>query len=233
MLVGSNGANMKQGDVVLVWGATGGIGGFACQYVLNGGGIPVGVVSSPEKAAILHDIGVEHVIDRRAEGYEFWKDGVQDAREQRRFGKQVRALAGEDPDIVFEHPGRQTFGTSVFVAKKGGTVVTCASTSGYTHEYDNRYLWMHLKTIIGSHFANYKEAWEANRLAYLGKIQPILSETYPLSEVGEAACQVHQNLHRGKLGIRVLAPEDGLGVSDPELRAQHLDKMRSFRNLGD
>jgi len=233
MLVGSNGANMKQGDVVLVWGATGGLGGFACQYVLNGGGIPVGVVSSPEKAAILHDIGVEHVIDRRAEGYEFWKDGAQDAREQRRFGKQVRALAGEDPDIVFEHPGRQTFGTSVFVAKKGGTVVTCASTSGYTHEYDNRYLWMHLKTIIGSHFANYKEAWEANRLAYLGKIHPILSETYPLSEVGEAAYQVHQNLHRGKLGIRVLAPEDGLGVSDPELRAQHLDKMRSFGNLGD
>src|ERR687897_589361 len=42
MLVGRNGAQVKQGDVVLVWGATGGIGGYALQYVLNGGGGPVG-----------------------------------------------------------------------------------------------------------------------------------------------------------------------------------------------
>jgi NADPH:quinone reductase-like Zn-dependent oxidoreductase len=50
MLVSRNGAAMKQGDVVLIWGATGGIGAYAAQYVLNGGGIPVCVVSSPDKA---------------------------------------------------------------------------------------------------------------------------------------------------------------------------------------
>ena len=52
MLVGQHGARMKQGDSVLVWGATGGIGGYAVQYVLNGGGTPIGVVSSPDKAAL-------------------------------------------------------------------------------------------------------------------------------------------------------------------------------------
>jgi len=231
MLVSANGACMKQGDVVLIWGATGGLGGFACQYVLNGGGVPVAVVSSPEKCQLLQSIGVEHIIDRKAEGYNFWDDDDPDPKEWRRFGKQIRSLVGEDPDIVFEHPGRQTFGASVFVAKRGGTIVTCASTSGYMHTYDNRYLWMHLKRIIGSHFANYKEAWEANRLAGLGKIHPILSDTYPLEETGEAAYQVHQNLHTGKVGIRVLAPEDGLGVGDEELRARHLDKIELFRRF--
>ena len=54
--------------------------------------------------------------------------------------------------------------STVVVARKGGTIVTCASTSGFMHEYDNRYLWMSLKRIIGSHFANYREAYEANRL---------------------------------------------------------------------
>ena len=49
MLVSAHGADMKQGDIVLVWGATGGIGGYAVQYVMNGGGIPVGVVSSPRR----------------------------------------------------------------------------------------------------------------------------------------------------------------------------------------
>ena len=40
MLVSPNAADMKQGDAVLVWGATGGLGGYAVQYVLNGGGTP-------------------------------------------------------------------------------------------------------------------------------------------------------------------------------------------------
>ena len=44
----------------------------------------------------------------------------------------------------------------MFVVQPGGTIVTCASTSGYMHEYDNRYLWMNLKRIVASHFANYR-----------------------------------------------------------------------------
>jgi len=233
MLVSRNGANIKQGDVVLIWGATGGLGGFAVQYVLNGGGIPVGVVSSPEKVELLHEIGCEHVIDRKAEGYQFWDGDKQNQKEFVRFGKTIRGLVGEDPDIVFEHPGRQTFGASVFVTKRGGKIVTCASTSGYKHEYDNRYLWMMLKDIIGSHFANYKEAWEANRLINLGMIHPILSKTYPLAETAEAAFQVHNNLHKGKLGILVLAPDEGLGIQDDAKRAKFADKIDVFKRFSD
>jgi crotonyl-CoA reductase len=231
MLVSSHGAVMKQGDVVLVWGATGGLGGYAIQYVLNGGGIPVGVVSSADKVELLHELGCGAVIDRAAAGYRFWSDEhTQDESEWRRFGKDVRALVGEDPSIVFEHPGRQTMGASVFVAARGGTVVTCAATSGYMIEYDNRHLWMKLKTIKSSHFANYREAWEANRLIAKGMIQPILSTTHPLEEVGEAAAAVHHNRHEGKIGVRCLAPEDGLGIEDPELRAAvGEDRITLFR----
>src|SRR3990170_2902738 len=95
MLVGDHGARMKQGQSVLVWGATGGIGGYAMQYVLNGGGTPIGVVSSPDKVKLLNELGVEAVIDRKAEGYRFWKDEhTQDESEWRRFGKKVRELSG-------------------------------------------------------------------------------------------------------------------------------------------
>jgi crotonyl-CoA reductase len=232
MLVGSNAAQMKQGDIVLIWGASGGIGGFATQFVLNGGGIPVCVVSSEEKAELLRRTGVEHVIDRKAEDYQFHdENGAPDYSEMRRFGKKIRELVGQDPDIVFEHPGRTTFGASVLVCKRGGTIVTCASTSGYLHEYDNRHLWMRLKRILGSHFANYSEAWQANRLVDLGMIHPILSETRPLEEVGEAAYQVHHNLHTGKLGILVGAPEDGLGVRDEAKRAKHAERIAVFRAI--
>ena len=92
------------------------------------------------------------------------------------------------------------------------------------HEYDNRYLWMNLKRIICSHFANYRESWEANRLIAKGKIHPTLSRTYPLDEVGQAALDVHHNKHQGKVGVLCLAPEEGLGVRDEEMRATHLGR---------
>ncbi len=230
MLVGGNGARMKQGDVVLIWGATGGIGAYAAQYVLNGGGIPVCVVSSADKADILRRMGVEAIIDRRAAGYQFWKDDhTHDESEWRHLGKDIRELVGEDPDIVFEHPGRSTFGASMYVVKRGGTVVTCAATSGFMMEFDNRHFWMRLKRLVGSHFANYKEAWEANRLISKGMIHPVLSQVFALDQAGEAAYQVHHNMHEGKIGVLGLAPSAGLGVTDHELREKVGDKLHLFR----
>ncbi|MCU1629124.1 MAG: crotonyl-CoA reductase [Pseudonocardia sp.] len=232
-LVSRNGADMKQGDVVLIWGASGGLGSYATQFALNGGAIPVCVVSSPEKAEICRKMGADLVIDRTAEAFKFWKDEkTQDPKEWKRLGAKIRELTGgDDPDIVFEHPGRETFGASVYVARKGGTIVTCASTSGYMHEFDNRYLWMNLKRIVGSHFANYREAWEANKLIDKGLVHPTLSRVYPLADTGQAAYDVHQNLHQGKVGVLALAPEEGLGVTNPERRAQHLDAINRFRGV--
>lgn len=234
MLVGQHAARMKQGDTVLIWGATGGIGGYATQYVLNGGGTPIGIVSSEKKVALLNELGCEAVIDRKAEGYKFWSDEhTQDEGEWRRFGKKIRSLVGEDPDIVFEHIGRQTMGASIFAAKRGGTVVTCAATSGYMVEFDNRHFWMKLKRLVASHFANYAEAWAANRLIDQGKIQPLLSAVYPLEGVGEAALKIHRNEHEGKIGILCLAPTEGLGIDDPEKRERiGEDKITIFRRHG-
>jgi len=232
-LVSRNGAGMKQGDNVLIWGASGGLGGFATQYALNGGATPVCVVSNDEKADICRAMGAELIINRTERDYRFWKDEHnQDPAEWRRFGKDIRDLTGgEDVDIVFEHPGRETFGASVFAARKGGTIVTCASTSGYLHQYDNRYLWMNLKRIIGSHFANYRESWEANRLIAKGMIHPTLSQSYPLVETGQAALDVHRNAHQGKVGVLCLAPEEGLGVRDSEMRAKHETAINRFRGV--
>ena len=230
MLVGNHAARMKQGDVVLIWGATGGIGAYATQLVLNGGGIPVGVVSSPERAAILQEMGCEYVIDRSAEGYKFWSDEhTQDEGEWRRLGKKVRSLVGDDPDIVFEHPGRSTMGASVFIAKRGGTIVTCAATSGYMLEFDNRHLWMKLKRIVSSHFANYREAYEMNRLIDRGAIQPVMSEVFSLDQVGEAALKVHHNKAEGKIGVLCLADEAGQGIDDQEKRERiGVDRITLF-----
>ena len=91
---------------------------------------------------------------------------------------------------------------------------------------------MSLKRIVGSHFANYREAWEANRLAVRGRIHPTLSAVYTLDNTPQAASDVHNNVHRGKLGVLCLAPEEGLGVRDEALRERCADALNRFRTSG-
>ncbi|MEV6758132.1 crotonyl-CoA carboxylase/reductase [Streptomyces sp. NPDC051214] len=230
-LVSDHGAGMKQGERVLIWGAGGGVGAYATQFALNGGAIPICVVSSQAKADLCRGMGAELIIDRSAGNYTFWDDQDRPRLgEWGRFRSAIRSLAGDDPDIVIEHPGRDTFGVSVMVAARGGKVVTCASTTGYQHSYDNRHLWMHVKRIIGSHMANYKEAWSANDLVASGAIHPVLSRTYPLEGAGEATYDVAGNTHHGKVGVLCLADREGRGVRDPELRARKLDQINLFHH---
>ena len=105
-------------------------------------------------------------------------------------------------------------GASVFVCARGGTIVTCAATSGYMIEYDNRHLWMKLKRIVSSHFANYREAWDMNRLIDRGRdpADPV-RRAYPSTTSGEAAYQVHHNLHEGKIGVLLPGAPRGASAS--------------------
>jgi crotonyl-CoA reductase len=233
MLVGEHGARMKQGDIVLVWGAVGGLGAYAVQLIKNGGGVAVGVVSSEAKAEAARRLGYDVVINRIELGIDSSDaDHPEHAVELgKRLGKAIRAAVGEDPHIVFEHTGKLTFGISVFVVRRGGTVITCGSSSGYAHQFDNRYLWMKLKRIIGSHAANLHEMTECNRLVEMGRVGPVLSEVYPLTAIGEATRLVQLNKHMGKVGVLCLANEPGLGVTDPRLRerlgAERLNPLRN------
>ncbi|MGW3539757.1 crotonyl-CoA carboxylase/reductase [Nocardia niigatensis] len=235
MLVGAQGARIKQGDIVLIWGATGGLGAFAVQLVKNGGGIPIGIVGSEEKVELARRMGCDVVVNRQHFGI---PDDDQDPVERavtvgKRLGKIIRAEVGEDPHVAFDYVGQETFGTSVFVVRRGGTVVTCGSSTGYRHQFDNRYLWMNLKKIIGSHVANLQEQWECNRLFAMGRLTPVLSRTYPLAEVGAAARLVQCNEHLGKIGVLCLAPSTGLGVTDPETRQRHgEERMMLWRQAG-
>jgi crotonyl-CoA reductase len=56
---------------------------------------------------------------------------------------------------------------------------------------------------------------------------------HTLDNVGDAAYQVHKNLHEGKIGVLCLAPEEGLGINDRELREKvGEDRITLFRRHG-
>jgi crotonyl-CoA reductase len=231
MLISEQGARIKAGDIVLIWGATGGTGSFAVQLTRAAGGIPVGIVSTPRKARLARELGCELVIDRGELGIAT-DPGSPDhgVAAGKRLGGIIRKELGEDPHVVFDHVGKDTFGISLFVVRFGGTVVTCGSSTGYEHTFDSRRLWMYLKRVIGVSGCNLQEQAETARLMQLGKIFPVLSVTYPLDEVAEAVRLVQLNKHAGKVGVLCLAPGDGLGVTDPAARERiGEDRLTMFR----
>ena len=210
---------LKAGHRVLVWGAAGGLGVFALQLCAAAGAECVGVVSSDDKGELVMKLGAKGYINR-AEFAGMMRRGGESPEEEkerfgvsRQFGKAVKEILGDAPDIVFEHVGKATFPTSVFVVKPFGKVVICAGTTGFDLDFDVRYLWMRQKQIIGSHFANAYECTKANELIEHGLIRPVLWRTMGFDGVGEAHQLMRDNKHLGKIAILVGAEKEGLGRS--------------------
>ena len=228
MLFGHAPHELRPGQNVLVWGASGGLGSYAIQLINTAGGNAIGVISDEDKRAFVMGLGAKGVINRKdfkcwgqmptvnTPEYKEWFNEV------RKFGKAIWEITGKgnNVDIVFEHPGEQTFPVSVFLVKRGGMVVICAGTTGYNLTLDARYLWMHQKRVQGSHFANLKQASAANQLMVERRLDPCLSEVFPWDEIPAAHMKMLKNVHKpGNMAVLVQAPRTGLRTFEDTLEA--------------
>ena len=200
---------------MLIWGAAGGLGVFATQLCQAAGAECVGVVSSAQKGALIEQLGAKGFIDRNEFAGMMRRGGETPDEEKARFAvsreflKRVKDVLGDAPDIVFEHAGKATFPTSVFVVKPFGKVVICGATSGMTRSRCAHLLRQ--QQIVAPHFAN---AWQcnlANRLIEESKVRPVLWRTMGFDQVAEAHQLMHENKHLGKIAILVGATEAGQG----------------------
>ena len=220
MLMGWPPHTVQEGDVVLVWGAAGGLGSMALQIVAAHGGKPVAVVSDEDKRQFCLDHGAVGVINRS--DFDHWgpmpdttsKDWSQWIKGGRAFGKAIWDCVGErkNPRIVFEHPGEATLPTSGFVCDTGGMVAICAGTTGFNVTMDLRYHWMMQKRFQGSHLSNDEQAAAVNQMVIERKVDPSLSNTFSFDEIGHAHQLMHENRHPyGNMACLVNATETGQG----------------------
>ena len=228
MLFGHHPHELKPGQNVLVWGASGGLGSYAIQLINTAGANAIGVISEEDKRQFVMDLGAKGVINRKdfncwgqlptvnTDEYKEWFGEV------RKFGKAIWDITGKgvNVDMVFEHPGEATFPVSTFVVKKGGMVVICAGTTGYNLTMDARYVWMHQKRIQGSHFAHLKQAASANKLMVERRLDPCMSEVFPWDEIPQAHVKMRRNEHKpGNMAVLVQAPRTGLRTFEDTLEA--------------
>ena len=226
MLFGHHPHELKPGQNVLVWGASGGLGSFAIQLINAAGGNAIGVISDEDKREFVMGLGAKGVLNRKdfncwgqlptvnTDDYKAW------FAEVRKFGKAIWDITGKgnNVDMVFEHPGEATFPVSTFVCKKGGMVVICAGTSGFNLTMDARYVWMHQKRIQGSHFAHLKQASAANKLMVERRLDPCMSEVFGWSDIPSAHAMMLRNEHKpGNMAVLVQAPRTGLRTFEDAL----------------
>jgi crotonyl-CoA carboxylase/reductase len=214
---------------VLVWGASGGLGSMAVQLITTAGANAIGVISDDDKRDFVMSMGAKGVINRK--NFDCWGPlpDVDDAegygkymKTCREFGKAIWEFTGKgvDVDMVFEHPGEQTFPVSCFVVKRGGMVVFCAGTTGYNLTMDARFVWMRQKRIQGSHFANLKQAAQANKLVIERRIDPCMSEVFGWDDIPRAHTKMWKNEHKpGNMAVLVQAKRPGLRTLEDAIEA--------------
>ncbi|HWA03659.1 MAG TPA: crotonyl-CoA carboxylase/reductase [Rhizomicrobium sp.] len=219
---------LRPGHNVLIWGASGGLGSFAVQLCAVSGANAIGVISDEGKRDFVLSLGAKGVINRKQ--FQCWgqmpKVGSPEydawTKEARKFGKAIWEITGKgnDVDMVFEHPGEATFPVSCLVVKRGGMVVFCAGTTGYNITFDARYVWMRQKRIQGSHFANLKQASQANRLMIERRLDPCMSEVFSWSDIPRAHTKMWKNEHLpGNMAVLVNAQRPGMRTFEDVLEA--------------
>lgn len=218
MLFGHRPHIIRPGHNVLVWGASGGLGSMAIQLCATVGANAIGVISDETKRDFVMSLGAKAVLNRK--DYNCWgqlppvngEGFAAYMKETRKFGKAIWDITGKghDVDIVFEHPGEQTFPVSCNVVKRGGMVVFCAGTTGFNLTFDARFVWMRQKRIQGSHFAHAKESNQANQLVIERRIDPCMSEVFSWTDIPKAHTKMMRNEHKpGNMAVMVQAVKPG------------------------
>lgn len=200
MLKGWKGNEIKPGDVVLIWGGSGGLGSNAIPIVKSYGGVPIAVVSNDERGRYCIELGAKGYINRSK--YNHWGMLSQEYYNEETVGKWLMNVAGfrkelyrilgerKDPNIILEHPGSDTLPTSIFLCAKKGMVVICGATSGYVGSLDLRYLWLGVKRLQGSHAGLTSDIKEYMNMIETGKITPKTDIIYQFDDIAK----VHQML---------------------------------------
>ncbi len=228
MLFGHRPHILRPGDNVLIWGASGGIGSMAVQLCAAAGANAIGVISDESKREFVMSLGAKAVLNRKdfncwgqmptvnSDEYHAW------TKEMRKFGKAIWEITGKgnDVDFVFEHPGESTFPVSCIVVKRGGMVVFCAGTTGYNLTMDARFVWMRQKRIQGSHFANLKQATQANQMVIERRVDPCMSEVFSWEDIPRAHMKMQANEHKpGNMAVLVSSKLPGLRTIEDAIEA--------------
>jgi alcohol dehydrogenase len=187
---------IREGERVLILGATGGVGTCCVQLAAAAGAEVIACGSAEWKLSRLKEIGATHAIDTS-------KEDILKAVHAR-FGK-PRYLGGGGVDVVVNYIGGDTWVPSLKLLRHQGRLLVCGATAGYAPVEDLRYIWSFELQIIGSDGWTCEDQTTLMNMVVERKLKPVIHSTRPLSETPQA---LEELIDRKVFGKSVLTVTD-------------------------
>ena len=180
--------NLRAGETVMINSVGSGIGSAAVQLARIAGAFVIGTASSDEKLDLAQDLGMDEGINHRTEDV---------------VARIMELTDDRGVDLVYEHVGGELFQKGLDSLTKGGRLVICGGHSGEVVPFDIIPFFRGQKSVIGSFTYTREEVKKSFDLAARRLVKPLIHQTFPLDDAGEAMATMERREHFGKL---VLVP---------------------------
>jgi alcohol dehydrogenase len=184
---------VKQGERVMVLGASGGVGAACVQLARMVGAEVLAFAGSGAKLERLAALGATHVANYNERSF---LDTLKDI-----YGKpRINGTGGVDVAVNFT--GGDTLPATQKCVKMNGRILCCGATAGFNLSLDARYWWTYEHTMIGS------DGWLREDLSTLlglvadGRLAPLIDKILPLEQTAEAERLLEEREVVGKVLIK-------------------------------
>ncbi len=175
---------VQKGELVLVLGASGGVGVGCVQIARDLGATVIACASSADKLERLRKLGAHHLIDYSKEN----------------FSKAAWAISGKKGvDVCINFTGGDTWVPSIRAVRSQGRILTCGATAGYDPKEDLRFIWVREVNILGSN------GWRRDDIEWIltavseKRFDPCVDRVFPLAEAVEAMRTLEDRRILGKV----------------------------------
>ncbi|MEH6648252.1 alcohol dehydrogenase family protein [Sulfitobacter sp.] len=181
-------AGVAVGDLVLVTGASGGVGSAAVQLAKRRGAKVV-AITSRGKMDQLRELGADVVIERDED--------------------LVMRLGESSIDVVVDNVAGPKFAQMLKVLRRGGRYVSSGAIAGPVVSLDMRDMYLKDISLIGC------TAWDApvfpNLVSYIesNEIRPLVAKVFPLQQIAQAQQEFMEKAHFGNF---VLIPAQSVDL---------------------
>ncbi|MGW9493886.1 zinc-binding dehydrogenase [Streptomyces prasinus] len=172
---------LREGETVLVSGASGGVG-LALVQIARARGARVLAVSSGSKIDSVREAGAHRVVDRA-----------------RDIAGQIRAAAPEGIDVALDVVAGDLVSEGLPLLREGGRWVIAGALGGHDVAFDVRRLYLHNAQVIGSAMHTPAHFGLLMDLARQGGIRPVIAATFPLDQAARAQEALARREHVGKI----------------------------------
>jgi NADPH:quinone reductase-like Zn-dependent oxidoreductase len=191
MIVGKGA--ISAGDVVLVLGASGGVGTASVVLAKQLGAHVIAAVGSDEKGRRMLEIGADEVFNYREIAIDAWV--------KQHYGKPSRSSTDTGVDVVVNFTGGDTWHPTLRSTKLGGRILVCGATAGFDPVEDLRYIWSFELRIIGSNGFQTDDFEALLAMVADGRLDPLVDAVLPLDQAVEGLRRVRDREVIGKVVI--------------------------------